>query len=466
MSTWRDTLWRFWPWKKRQGENQCLLKDNENKSCRLDQYAIIIENVLIWENPFVSATCVLFVNLLFWTIFSLERKFYFLLSLILWPVLFYDFWNEYLFPYLKVRWTAVARIGEWYNQHCSAQSVTEYGRYYVQMRAYFVNFYSWLVNFRKDYPGLFCIWMFVFFVCLAALGQAIPGLLMAYIVSMVILVGPGIAIHLLPSSFVQRVTTIHQYLVPTGSGGNDSEVEEYLLEPSKETLAVLSQATDLSESSAEGGIDEGLEALLPENDNNHTVNGDSSSHVSYFDLDLDVSKMPSHDQESLEGSLDAPEEFELSPYEVDGVINSEHLRKRNPVPSSQKDRRQSVEKEQGSRRSSADDDSGIKFENMHFEGGESSEEEEIKNFTEGLSLERVPQEDRSGLGSEMAGRMGNLLGELLVRTGAVAAMARGMGNMGGLVPSTQGSTNRRRDRGDEDLDSDEDFEMISEEDLS
>lgn len=465
MSTWRSTLWRFWPWRKNQEVSQCLLKENPNISGRFDQYAILIENVLIWENPIVSAAWVITVNLFFWLIFTFERKFYFLLTMVLWLVLFCNFWNEQLFPYMKLRWSKCASLGEWYNRNCSNQAVTEYGRYYVQIRASVVNFYSWLLNFRKEYPGLFCIWMLVFFICMTALGQAIPGLLMAYIVSMLMLVGPGIVLHLLPASFLQRISTLQQLFMHHSTGENDSEVEEYLPERNKENFAVLSQATDLSESSGEGGVDEGLEALLPENDNNHTNGGDSSSHISYFDLDLDVTRMPSHDQESIEGSLDAPEEFALSPYEVDSVLSSEHIRKRNNAGGKKK--RRSIDRESDGRRGSGDDESGIKFENMHFEG-ESSEDEEIKVFTEGLTLDTIPQDDRGGIGSEVAGRMGNLLGEILVRSGAVAAMARGMSNVGALVPPIQRVPERgqsSRNQREEDSD-DEDFEMISEEDLS
>ncbi|XP_071446272.1 reticulophagy regulator 2-like isoform X2 [Hetaerina americana] len=437
MSTWRTCLWRLWPWKKNQGDEQSSLKSTDRAANRFDQYAILIENVVVWENPVVSAACVLSVNLFFWIIFTLERKFYFIITLILWLILFYNFWNEQIFPYMKTRWTKFALIGDWCNQNCSAPAVNECGRYYVQIRGCITKCCCWMVNFRQEYPGLFCVWMIVFFVCLAALGQAVPGLLMAYIASMTVLIGPGLVIHVLPSSVVHRISTFRQLLIPPTTGEHDSEVDEYLPESNKETLAVLSQATDIN----------------------------SSSHVSYLDLDLDVTKMPSHDQESLEGSLDAPEEFELSPYEVDGVLNSEHIRRRKKGSSGKKARR-SVDQDFEER--DGDDDQGMKFESMHFEGGDSSsEEEELKVFSQGLSLDRVPQDDLVGIRSEVTGGVSQLLGEILVRSGAVASVVRGMGS---LVPPVQRASGHHqppvRSQHKEEEDSDEDFEMISEEDLS
>lgn len=63
---------KFW---KRSVVDQNVLNDQylncteyrlANKLKRYEKYISEIENIIMWDNPFLSALCILFVNLLFW----------------------------------------------------------------------------------------------------------------------------------------------------------------------------------------------------------------------------------------------------------------------------------------------------------------------------------------------------------------------------------------------------------------
>ncbi|XP_046390151.1 reticulophagy regulator 3-like [Ischnura elegans] len=413
MTTWRTFFWRLWPWKRDNEDEKCSFKSNDRIVNRFDQYAVLIEYIAVWENPLVSAACVLLVNLIFWFIYAFERKFYCILTLVLWFILFYNFWNEHLFPFVKSQSTNFAVFGDWCYRNCRTSAVKEDGRYYVHLRTCASKFYCWMVKCRQDYPGLFCAWMLTFFMSVAALGQALPGLPLAYAASMLLLVGPALALRFWHPS-------LHKILLAPSTPSGD-EVEEYLPESSGEALAVLAQAADLSVGAeCSEGVDD--DSLIPRGDLTNS-GADSTAHISA--LDLDVLRMPPHDdQESLEGSLDAPEEFALTPCLVDGV------RRRRKRPQHQ-------------------GEDVMCFESTHFDGSSSEEEGEA------LSL--------LGGGGKV-GPMGQLLGQLLVRTGAAASVALAVQ---GRVAQGRGVQSRAAEPPPSDDDeSDEDFEMISEEDLS
>ncbi|XP_069683525.1 reticulophagy regulator 3-like [Periplaneta americana] len=470
----RVTDWfsRVWHWKFTRNETAVRVVSEEEHLTkalgRFEPYVIRVQKVLIWEKPLISVLCVIAVNLLFWLAVNFECRFY---GFIFWMILagfLYDMWVERIWPEISVAAEARMRsTDEWTPVHPSVLSVPEISHYLSQTHMLLKEYYTWLKNLRGDQPGLFCCGMSCCFIGLTLIGRAVPGPVIAYVLVMLLMTGPGVCIHLLPPSVIEKLQFFTTLFKIKGKD-TDSEVEDYLPDQTGENLALLQLAgepldfekDDDQDPSLNGTEDFGLD----------TETGDSSNTQTSFTTGVSV--MPSHDEGSTDG-LDVSE-FDLASSTPSTSAPSQQQKK-------SESQQHSVHSRLDPDLSDTDDEdiAGINFQSSHFNGDSSDEDE--KAFTQGLTFSEVGQSTQSPASVAKAREhpAPSGIGEMLTSSVmyAVSKNISSLGAMGQSLLSTVISSGtkqpepkkqalRRRDERSSSDESEEDFEMISQDDLS
>ncbi|XP_068082467.1 reticulophagy regulator 3 [Anabrus simplex] len=404
---------------------------------RFEPFIIKVQKILLWESPMISCMCVIVVNIVFWLAISFQCRFY---GVIFTTILFgfvCNMWMQKIWPRISIPTSGMNEREDSTAQNPRVLSMPEISHYLGYIFSVLKDYYIRLKTLRDTQPGLFCCGMCLCFSVLTLIGRTVPGLVISYCLIMIIMIGPGIWIHLLhPPSMIQHVWNFHAVLHP--SQDTDSEVEDYLPEQTGENLALLQLAGDANE---EEQNDESL--IIAEE----------------FGLEsADINTVLAQEEGSTDG-LDISE-FDLSaPPSVHSTNNHEsnyNERTRLDPDSSDTDDDGNVGSEEQ-----------IRFQSLHF-NRDSSEEEELAfahglAFTENSSVptQTVPTATTAGLT------------EMLTST-AVQAVSKNIANLGAMGQSllstvlSGGShlTIQEPNRDESSSGESEDFEMISQEDLS
>lgn len=464
MTDWFSQVFR---WKIRGNETAVHIVTEEEHLTRalrrFEPHVIKLQRVLIWENPLISVLCVLVVNILFWLAVNFECRFY---GFVFWTILIgflYDMWIQRIWPEISVPIAGRSQsTGDRTAVHPSVLSVPEISHYLSEAHMLLKDYYIWLKTLRGDQPGVFCCGMSCCFFGLTLIGRAIPGTVIAYFFIMLFMIGPGICIHLLPSSIFEKLRNLRT-LFKTKGKDTDSEVDEYLPEQTGENLALLQLAVEPIDFDKEEDQEPSLTGT--EDFTLDTETGDSSATQTSFTTGMSV--MPSHDEGSTDG-LDVSE-FDLaaSPH------SPPHQQKKSDTLQQPK---QALDPDFSE--SDEEDTAGIRFESSHFNGDSSDEEE--KAFTQGLTFSEVTQlpQNQSSVKdtSQLAPTgFGGMLTSSVMH--AVSKTIPTLGVMGQSLLSTVVSSGtkqqelkkqavcQRHERMYSD-DSEDDFEMVSQDDLS
>lgn len=446
----RVTDWfsRVWQWKFTRNETAVHVVTEEEQLTkalgRYEPYIIKVQRVLVWEKPIISVLCIIIVNLLLWLAVNFECRFYGFVFWILLLGVLYDFWIDRIWPEISVPVEKRRQNTDYMVVHPSILSVPEMSHYIRETHVYLKNYYSWLKSVRSDQPGIFCCGMSCCFVILTLIGRAIPGSVIAYIIVMMVMIGPGVCIHVLPPTVLERVRNIRSFF-KMKSKDIDSEEEEYLPEQTGENLALLQLAgepVDLDK-------DEDLEPSLngTEDFALDTETGDSSNTQTSFTTGVSV--MPSHDEGSTDG-LDVSE-FDLAASAQSPPQKSESQYTKRTLDPDLSD-------------TDDEDIAGIHFQSSHF-NGDSSEDDE-KAFTQGLTFSEVGQTSAKTKESEAAPQG---IGEMLTAS-VMQAVSKNISNLGAmgqsLLSTVISSGTKKQEERTSSEDSEEDFEMISQDELS
>ncbi|PSN34507.1 hypothetical protein C0J52_13397 [Blattella germanica] len=451
-----DWFYRIWQWKFTRNETAVHVVSQEEHLTkalgRFEPYVIKVQRVLIWEKPFISVLCILFVNFLFWLAVNFECRFYGFVFWILLLGFLYDMWIDRVWPEISVPVEGRAQnIEDWTTVHPSVLSVPELSHYISQTHAYMKNYFIWLKNLRSEQPGTFCCAISCCFVILTLIGRAVPGSVIIYIVVMMLMIGPGICIHLLPPSIIERVRNIPTFFKMKNKD-TDSEVEDYLPEQTGENLAVLQLAGDPIDFEKDDDQEPSLNGT--EDFALDTETGDSSNTQTSFTTG--VSMMPSHDEGSTDG-------LDVSEFDLAASAQSPEPPQSLPKTEKKPDTRRALDPDF----SDTDDEdvAGIHFQSSHFNGDSSDEDEQA--FTQGLTFSEVGQQHPPPKTKKDSAPQG--IGEMLTSSvmQAVSKNISSLGAMGQTLFSTvtRSGTPKKEERMSSE-DSEEDFEMVSRDDLS
>ncbi|KAK3875730.1 hypothetical protein Pcinc_019419, partial [Petrolisthes cinctipes] len=125
-------------------------------------------------------------------------------------------------------------------------SVPEISQYVEGTLRWLRDNYSWLIQLRRHQPALFSAIVTSLLSLGAVLGHMVPGTVLVYVMVMLVMIGPGIMLHLLPDSFYHRISKMRAALrgdtsaMETSNVSLDSDISDFLPElQSLETQAAL-----------------------------------------------------------------------------------------------------------------------------------------------------------------------------------------------------------------------------------
>ncbi|XP_015191159.1 PREDICTED: uncharacterized protein LOC107074329 [Polistes dominula] len=247
-------------------KNDQEFRNNVNDIETLNKFFRILENIILWENPYNSLYTVGVYSIIFWGIIFLDIRIFAAASIIaLFMVLG--------FKNLETL-TQEENKGELVSQP-KAEQIEKIGR---QIKYLFRS----IQQLREDQPGVFCATTCILSLTLWIIGRTVSGVFLAYILGLSILTVPALLLKL-PGTVISHREW-------------DSEVEEFLPAVTEDSLQVLKMAGE-----------SGNHSPTP-------LNKQSDNQNEFFNDDEFNFLMPSHDENS---SDEVASELELSGEETD-----------------------------------------------------------------------------------------------------------------------------------------------------
>lgn len=235
---------------------------DRDQNCELERvlgpfeaHLISIQSLLIWERPYVSAAAFVAVNCLFWLVVSCSRRFYSFVALIAAVIFMYKTWVDKIWPEIRVPIPEGEEDNEgWTPVHPQVFSVPELSRYITDWSESTRKWVANVILLRKTNQGLFCFLATSTFAMTAVLGRMMSGVLILYSLLMVVTLGPGIALYVIPDTWYEQFDALvriasgkpprrklqgdggGEVSVPTNNEEED-ELEEFLPKMDKQVLA-------------------------------------------------------------------------------------------------------------------------------------------------------------------------------------------------------------------------------------
>ncbi|XP_039296892.1 reticulophagy regulator 2-like [Nilaparvata lugens] len=444
MAVFRNILRKAYFWKKFDDQNQVNKdKEDDTRTLRESSYVFHVQNVITWDNPSYSFLWIGLVNLLFWLSVILDYKAPAIVSTISLLICLHGMWTNKIWPEIRVK-----RCNE-DEENRRRRSMNGSGDHGSPMLSEYLqsswetcrNNFSKLLNMREQNKIQFFAVMAGMFIAIFMIGQMISGFLLTYLIVMAIMIGPGLWIHVLSKEtktwIINYVECLCNILNQTGDAANTEEEDEYMLEESGENMAVLSRFVD------------------GEDTNDSFYSKGSATPLSFV---TGVATMPSHDDISLD-SMPSFSELDLA---------LENSSQRTVILKDVED---------FSDDSSSNDPAIMDFQSGHFNGNESSGDEEENmyardlTFTEtdcthtstepaGISFSSVLTATTSNLGN-----LGAVVGQTLLTNVVNRALGYTGENQPKSGPEDQKLKMAKNDSSNS-LSSNEDFELISHDEVS
>ncbi|XP_075236945.1 uncharacterized protein LOC142333550 [Lycorma delicatula] len=347
MALLRNVFRRLRFWKRTSAEPVVSSEHDFTRTLKRYEYFVYkIQHILLWENPLETILTFVVIYLLFWLLAASEWRFYGILFTVLLISTLYELWTKEIWPEIRAREPPLIQqnMDDISKDDPNYASLIRLSRVLETTQKCAQDYYYWLKNMREKKPGMFCFMMTSVFFVLSFVGRIVPGLVLIYVVIMFGFLAPGLWVHVLSEDCKKLVLTkwnMIQYSICHPSDDLPSE-EDYLPDATNEELAILSQFVEAENM-------------------NEDVNsrGSSATQLSAASLSL----MPSHDDTSIDS---------LATYS-DLDINVENS------PKTIQDIEDFTDE------SSGNEGIDIDFQTGHFNGDESSSEEE-KVFTSDLKF--------------------------------------------------------------------------------
>lgn len=227
-----------------------------------ETYVVSFQSLLIWEQPFLSATAFVSINIVYWLIVSWNRRLFSILSIFVLVIFGYRTWVNQIWPEIRVPPEEGEDTESWTALKPGVLSVPEVSRYLNEFCEKMVILWKDVWKLRKENHGLFCALMCGFFSILALIGKVIPGVLIIYSLVLLVSLGPGIALHLLPAAlydqmigfFAESDSQTSEISKCGGSSDKDSDIEEFVPEASEEILKQLTLRDEVPEVPSPGMV--------------------------------------------------------------------------------------------------------------------------------------------------------------------------------------------------------------------
>ncbi|XP_013790003.1 reticulophagy regulator 3-like [Limulus polyphemus] len=220
----------------------------------IDVYSL--QNLLIWERPYVSAVALIAINCLFWVMVFCCRHFYTFVAVVGLFIFLYNSWVQFVRPKIRVN-----------SQLSESQGQKEYSEKEVPGCSLY--FREWQITMERlvhDYwrlrevnHGLFCVITCFGMIVLSVIGNFVPDVITVYTLVMIMSLGPGLLLYVVPASWhgkmkelveicsAQEKKKIPEECLTGENTDNESELDEFLPPASTESIAAdLSLSEDKS----------------------------------------------------------------------------------------------------------------------------------------------------------------------------------------------------------------------------
>ena len=185
-------------------------EDKNNKRCQSPseedrQFELLLQrmqSLLLWENPYHSLTALSVFNISFWILVWTRRpiSIVFFVSFILYLI---RIWKTKIWPEIRVTPSEDQLEREdWLPLHPQSLTVTELSQSWKIALSYATSVIHWFIELRKKNHPVFCVLMTIIFVATGIIGQAVSGAMIVYTLLMIVLLTPGVIVHILPSKWI------------------------------------------------------------------------------------------------------------------------------------------------------------------------------------------------------------------------------------------------------------------------
>ncbi|GIY22149.1 hypothetical protein CDAR_594052 [Caerostris darwini] len=228
-----------------------------------ETYVVSLQSLLIWERPYLSAGAFVTLNIFYWLIVSWNRRFLSIISIFALALFLYKTWVNQVWPEIRVPPPEGEDSESWTTVNPEVLSVPEISRYMNDFLNKMIILWKDVWKLRKENRGLFCALMCGFFSFLAFIGKVFPGVLIVYVLVLILTLGPGVALHLIPSTVYDQIIDYFTETdsqvsstasKSTGTSDHDSDIEEFVPEVSAEIFRQLSLKEDIPEIPSPGAV--------------------------------------------------------------------------------------------------------------------------------------------------------------------------------------------------------------------
>ncbi|PRD29823.1 UNVERIFIED_CONTAM: hypothetical protein NCL1_28210 [Trichonephila clavipes] len=272
-----DCVLRFYSSSKTQKDISTSQRPNVFNSILspFETYVVSLQSLLIWERPYLSAGAFVTLNIFYWLIVSWNRRFLSIVSIFALAIFLYRTWINQIWPEIRVPPPEGEDTESWTTVNPEVLSVPELSQYMNDFLDKMIILWKDVWKLRKENRGLFCALMCGFFSFLAFVGKVFPGVLIVYVLVLMLTLGPGVALHLIPSTVYDQIIdyfaeTDSQVSTSaaksTGTSDRDSDIEEFVPEVSDEIIRQLFLKEDIPEIPSPGVVltESSNEESLPE----------------------------------------------------------------------------------------------------------------------------------------------------------------------------------------------------------
>ncbi|KAL7640229.1 UNVERIFIED_CONTAM: hypothetical protein RMT77_009643 [Armadillidium vulgare] len=456
-----ERIWNIWPFRNSNEENS---RRKVKKSVRWgngsessaeswmskvlspwESTVVAFQSVVIWERPTYSVIAVILANIIYWYLANSSFRLFYVISIMGLIIFLYEQWRNCIWPEIRVPKSS-AETEDWTPVHPKVLSVPEVSRYLSRRWDCIQEKWNYLCQLRRKDRFTFTAVMVGTFTFMFIIGRMVSGVVLLHSLMMAVLCGPAIVVHLIPKSVIEAIQQICIFSESKDQlhRVEDCDLNEFLPEENSEEVqsALGIPFTSYEEKDENKGTQKSSKSKSKARSRPAARSKISSEVGNTFTVGLSASDFP-----SLEDSVaDTLEESDLALPEVD-VTNTAA---------------QNAEGE-------------MNFVPTHFE--DSSDEEE---FTVGLAFNKnstSTQLNTTDASENVTLEASNIMSHLMDQvsnnttvsilstigqhlSSAMAATAESPSN-----PSPQVTLNPPSESGSSFDDDDEDFELISDDDL-
>lgn len=210
----------------------------------IDIYSL--QNLLIWEKPYISAVALIAINCFFWVMVYCCRYFYTFVAVVGLFIFLYNSWVHFVWPRIGVTSQLSKSQGQ---EEFSEKEVPGCSLYFREWQITMERMVHDYWQLREVNHGLFCVITCFGLTVLSVIGHFVPDVIIVYTLVMIMSLGPGLLLYVVPESWhcrmkelveicsIQEKRKVTEECLTGENTDNESELDEFLPPASVESIA-------------------------------------------------------------------------------------------------------------------------------------------------------------------------------------------------------------------------------------